>query len=300
MFLDLLKKYQNRIDVFLPIVSSEYLLESLKEPIFYSLLAPAKRLRPALVYLGHELFKNTPLPNSVVDKVAASVELIHCYSLIHDDLPAMDNDVLRRNLPTNHIKFNENTAILAGDIMQALAFKILTDIKELNAEIKLNLINLLSQAAIEMGIGQHMDMTENKPKDIKVLKKMHAKKTGFLINNSFLMGFVLANYENNLADFNNVYPKIKQFGENIGLLFQVQDDILDKTSTSHSLGKTVNKDQNLDKMTYVSLLGLQGACDYRQILVTDSIKIIDGIESLDEKTREILISLATFISTRDK
>lgn len=231
----------------------------LKKALAYSLLAGGKRLRPALTYaiglgFGRSLKE--------LDSAAASLELIHTYSLVHDDLPAMDDDDLRRGQATCHKKFDEATAILAGDALQTLAFNILVTDKHLTAENKVRAISQLSQAAgIEgMILGQMLDIqSENQLISLEELTRLHQGKTGALITAALLLG---AGEEHSKYD-----AILDELGASLGLAFQIQDDILDIEGDSQTLGKTSGRDEELNKSTFPKLLGLDKAKELRDQLI---------------------------------
>ena len=222
----------------------------------YSVMAPGKRLRPLLTLLAAEAVGGHPrsaLP------AACAVELVHAYSLIHDDLPAMDNDDLRRGLPTCHRKFDEATAILAGDALQALAFEILSH--ELPAERALRCCQILSRAAGRSQLvggqaddlaaeGRFGDQTPAK-QSVEHLQSIHLRKTGAIIQASLSLGAVASGASPDHLEM------LDRYGRSIGLAFQVVDDCLDVESTSEQMGKHTRKDSVLGKLTYPSLMGLQ-------------------------------------------
>ncbi len=219
----------------------------------YSVLRGGKRLRPALVYAAADAAGASP---DAADAAAIAVELLHAYSLIHDDLPAMDDDALRRGQPTTHIAFNEATAILAGDALQALAFSILGETDSRTDRMRVKQLNLLGEAVgfRGMALGQAIDLeSEGKALSLDALKAMHAKKTGALITASVLMGAVCGNPSNDDWD------ALTQAGQAIGLAFQIQDDILDEIAPTETLGKTQGRDQILGKSTFPGLLGLEAS-----------------------------------------
>ena len=188
--------------------------------------------------------------------IACAVEFIHTYSLIHDDLPCMDDDDFRRGKPTNHKVYGEAFAVLAGDALQTLAFEILTKLTDTPAQNALEIINLLSKASGAEGMvgGQVLDIEgETKPLTLSELENVHLNKTGALLSFCIEVGAVLAVLSNEKTE------KLKIFAKNIGLAFQIQDDILDITASSEVLGKTAGSDEASDKTTYPSLLGLAGA-----------------------------------------
>ncbi len=223
----------------------------------YSVLDGGKRVRPLLVYAAGQA---VGAPAGTLDAAACAVECIHAYSLVHDDLPSMDDDDLRRGKPTCHKAFGEAEAILAGDALQALAFHILAHADmEADAARRLRMIELLAQAAGSRGMvgGQSIDLAAvGRELDIAELEDMHIHKTGALIRASVLLGALCAQRVSNTAS-----EALDHFGKYIGLAFQVQDDILDVTATTETLGKRAGADRALNKPTYPSLLGLNGARD---------------------------------------
>lgn len=229
--------------------------ERLMNAMQYSLLNGGKRVRPMLVYASAQaLGANLNLS----DTPALAIEMMHAYSLVHDDLPAMDDDDLRRGKPTCHIAFDEATAILAGDALQTEAFSLLSQPQSpLSPVQQLNMVQLLSQASGVFGMagGQSLDLEAvNRQVDIHYLEVMHQHKTGALIEASVLLGAHCAEQVSPLQ-----LEQLSQYAKAIGLAFQVQDDILDVISDTQTLGKTQGADAALNKPTYVSLLGLEGA-----------------------------------------
>ena len=229
----------------------------LQEAMRYSVIGGGgKRVRPVLVYAAGQAL-NIELDK--LDACACAVEIIHAYSLIHDDLPAMDDDDLRRGRPTCHKAYNDATAILAGDALQALAFEVLAkDAKmECTAETRLSMIRLLAEASGSIGMagGQAIDLDAvGKALNLNQLENMHSLKTGALIKASVLLGAMCHNKHNS--------EKLKQletYAHCVGLAFQIQDDILDVIADTETLGKPQGSDQQQNKPTYPSLLGLQGA-----------------------------------------
>ncbi len=225
----------------------------LKESMLYSLKAGGKRIRPLFVAAVCEMY-NKPLVSSYV--VGSAVEMIHTYSLIHDDLPCMDDDELRRGKPTNHVVYGEALATLAGDALNTLAFGVVARLENVTAEQKLELINLLSVAAGAEGMvgGQILDMDgEKRLLNLQELETVHVNKTGALLRFSIESGAVLAgaSAEDRKA--------LVAYAHHIGLAFQIQDDILDIEGTSEQLGKTAGKDVAAEKSTYPALLTLDGA-----------------------------------------
>ena len=243
----------------------------LHEAMAYALNVGGKRLRPALVYTAalslRESLNINPPQLTPLDLAAAAVEAVHTYSLVHDDLPAMDNDDLRRGQPTVHIAYDEAMAILAGDALQAWAFELLTKIENLPAETVLAMVKELAQAAGAGGMveGQALDIEATGAlQTLDQLKQLHQLKTGALIRASLRLGALAM----------NAGPKerrlLSSYGDAVGLCFQVVDDILDVTTDTLTLGKTAGKDEQADKLTYVKLLGLEGAKAEAQRLCDDA------------------------------
>lgn len=250
--------YRRRIErvlsQFLP--TGDSAKSNLQQAMHYSVTAGGKRIRPVLAYAtGDALGVN----QDRLDAAACAVELMHAYSLVHDDLPAMDDDDLRRGMPTCHRKFDEATAILAGDALQALAFTVLADNPDqhISTENKLRMISILGNAsgAHGMATGQAIDLEAvGKKLDLAQLEDMHRHKTGALIQASIIMASLSAN----LAD-RELEEKLNAYGAAIGLAFQIVDDILDITADTETLGKRQGADLALNKPTYPALLGLDGA-----------------------------------------
>jgi farnesyl diphosphate synthase len=213
-----------------------------------------KRLRALLVYAAGEALG---VPAAALDASACAVELIHAYSLVHDDLPAMDDDDLRRGQPTVHKAYDEATAILAGDALQTLAFEVLTADDGVTAPAqRLQMVRVLGEASGSRGMagGQAVDIeSEGKKISLERLQSLHARKTGALILASLRLAACAANAAPAQAEALDIY------GRRIGLAFQIQDDVLDETASTETLGKTAGKDLAQEKSTYPSLLGLEGA-----------------------------------------
>lgn len=268
----------------------------LVEAMHYGALLGGKRLRPFLVYATGGMF-NVSL--STLDAPAAAVECIHAYSLIHDDLPAMDDDDLRRGQPTCHIKFGEANAILAGDALQTLAFSILSDapMPEVSDRFRLMMVSELAQASGVAGMcgGQALDLdAEGKQVDLQALERIHRHKTGALIRSAVRLGALSAGEQGQAA-----LPVLDKYAECIGLAFQVQDDILDVVGDTATLGKRQGADQQLGKSTYPALLGLEQAQTKARDLIEEahqSLKVL-AAQSLDTTALE---ALANYIIQRNK
>lgn len=260
----------------------------LKESMDYSLQAGGKRIRPMLLLaVLHEM--GTQHPDAM--KVAAAIEMIHTYSLVHDDLPSMDNDDLRRGMPTNHKVYGEAIAILAGDALLTYSFGIIARLEHVSSDDKVRLIDLLSVAAGAEGMvgGQVLDIEgEEKKLSLEELEQVHRLKTGALLTYSILAGAILggASAEEMVA--------FGKFGEHLGLAFQIQDDILDVTGTSQELGKTAGKDESSEKSTYPSLLTLPKA---KEKLDYHASEAIHAIRSLNVEC-PLLEELTTLIVQR--
>lgn len=253
----------------------------LHEAMRYSTLNGGKRMRALLVYATGHLLQ---LPAKQLDSIACAIELIHAYSLIHDDLPAMDDDDLRRGKPSCHKAFDDATAILAGDALLTLAFKVLAD-ADFTAEQRINCIQLLSQAAGSRGMvgGQAIDLTnEGHCATLAEVENMHLHKTGALICSCVTLTAGLA-----LERTDTRYQQLKYYAECIGLAFQVQDDILDETSSTETLGKTQGKDQIANKSTYPSLIGLKASKELTQDLHDKAIENLSGFDKQANHLRDI-------------
>ncbi|KPF50883.1 polyprenyl synthetase [beta proteobacterium AAP121] len=234
----------------------------LGEAMRYGVLDGGKRLRPLLVLAACEAVAGQ---RAAALRAGVAVELIHAYSLVHDDMPCMDNDVLRRGKPTVHVKYGEAQAMLAGDAMQALAFEVLTPEVEpaLPPALQARLCALLARSAGHAGMagGQAIDLASiGRALDEATLRDMHRRKTGALLQASVQMGAACG------ACSPQAWAALNDYGAAIGLAFQVVDDILDVTQASETLGKTAGKDQDHNKPTYVSLLGLPAARQHAEAL----------------------------------
>ncbi|QNM17518.1 (2E,6E)-farnesyl diphosphate synthase [Citrobacter freundii] len=266
------------------------------ETMQYGALLGGKRLRPFLVYATGQMFG---VSLSTLDAPAAAVECIHAYSLMHDDLPAMDDDDLRRGLPTCHVKFGEANAILAGDALQTLAFSIISDapMPEVTDRDRIAMISELAQASGIAGMcgGQALDLeAEGHQVELDALERIHRHKTGALIRAAVRLGALSAGDKGR-----ECLPILDKYAESIGLAFQVQDDILDVVGDTATLGKRQGADQQLGKSTYPALLGLEQAQDKARDLIEDARQSLSllAAQSLDTSALE---ALADYIIQRDK
>ncbi|MBX2857074.1 MAG: polyprenyl synthetase family protein [Cellvibrionaceae bacterium] len=238
------------------------------EAMAYGLLNGGKRIRPLLCYAAAlAVGKVSP----ATDTFAVALECIHAYSLIHDDLPAMDDDALRRGQPTCHIAFDEATAILAGDGLQSLAFEVICNAPQIPPPTALEACRLLAKASGAQGmvLGQAIDLAAvNTHLQLDTLSYMHSRKTGALIEASVLLGAISAGASDAQRS------ALQAFAQDVGLAFQIQDDIIDITSDTQTLGKAQGADASRNKPTYVSLLGLEGAKQKAAALFDSSMKNI--------------------------
>ncbi|SDI31623.1 farnesyl-diphosphate synthase [Pseudomonas delhiensis] len=259
-------------------------LQRLYQAMRYSVVNGGKRVRPLLAYAACEALGGDP---ARADGAACAVELIHAYSLVHDDLPAMDDDALRRGQPTTHIAFDEACAILAGDGLQALAFEVLADarLNPQDAGTRLAMVSALARAAGSAGMvgGQAIDLEAvGRRIDQAALETMHRHKTGALIEASVRLGALASGH----ADAARLEALARYAGA-VGLAFQVQDDILDVESDTATLGKTQGKDQAHDKPTYPALLGLDPAKAYALALRDQALAALEGFGDGAEPLRDL-------------
>ena len=257
----------------------------------YSALGESKMVRAALIIASGKINKN--ISHSSLITLATAVELIHTYSLIHDDLPSMDDDDLRRGKDSNHIKFGEANAILAGDALQSLAYEIICDENSLDARYKVEAIKMISKACGKNGMvfGQYLDINaETKKIDEEMMENIHNLKTGRLIECSVMLGQI-SNEDDLQKD------SIKNFGKKIGLAFQITDDILEITSNEETLGKNINSDVKNRKATYVNVFGLDKAIEKSREL---SKAAINDLKNIKSKESDLLVELAKYISHREK
>jgi len=288
-----LDQYKNRVENELKQrLQHSSIQDSLQSAMRYSVLNGGKRIRPALIYLTNQALSGE-LANA--DASACAIEAIHSYSLVHDDLPAMDNDDLRRGKPTCHIAFDEATAILAGDALQCIAFEWLANQDNtLTAQRQLKMLSVLAKASGDNGMiaGQAFDLAHvDKALTLAQLENMHRFKTGALISASIELGILSSNRQvtTDIADSLSLYAKA------IGLAFQVQDDILDVIGDAQVIGKPQGSDQAANKPTYPALLGLEGAKTKLAELYNQAISATQCLGEQGEKLRE----LAQYIIERD-
>ena len=256
----------------------------------YSALSNSKMIRAGLIFASGKINKNIS-QNSLLT-LASSVELIHTYSLIHDDLPCMDDDDYRRGKASNHIKFGEANAILSGDALQTLAYEIICDDDELSPESKIDAIKLISKACGKNGmvLGQHLDIkSESKNLDEKSIENIHILKTAKLIECSVMLGQISNSDE-------RINTCLKSFGKKIGLAFQIMDDILELTSDKKTLGKNTDSDLKNNKSTYVNVMGLDASINKSSELTESA---IHDLKKLELNKADLLIELGEYITQRE-
>ena len=274
------------------IIKSESLID---EAMRYSVLSESKVIRPGLVFASGLLNKN--LTQASLINLASSVELIHTYSLIHDDLPCMDDDDLRRGKESSHVKYGEAHAILTGDALHDLAFEIIVLDRDMSDQNKVEAVSILAKAsgASGMVLGQHLDVQSEKL-DSNISKnemaRIHSLKTGKLIQASVLMGQINSNISNDKQKM------LADFGSKIGLAFQIYDDILDETGISSVIGKSAKSDLKNLKQTYVKVMGLKESEVLANDLASESINILEKIDL--GKEMETLKLLAEYMVNRNK
>jgi farnesyl diphosphate synthase len=288
-----LREYQRRVEAVLDaaLPSAEQIPQRLHAAQRYAVLGGGKRLRPVLVYCTGE---SLGIPMAALDAPAAAVELIHTYSLVHDDLPAMDDDELRRGRPTTHRAFDEATAILAGDALQVLAFSLLARDRsaDVSAESRLKMVQILADASGTAGMagGQALDLAAvGHCLDLQELETMHRLKTGALIRASVLLAAACAP-----GLSNGEWQALDGYAQDIGLAFQIQDDILDVEGKTEDLGKTAGADAARSKPTYPSILGLESAKTRAQDLKR---RACDRLRPLGDRAR-VLAWLASYVVDR--
>lgn len=263
--------------------------ERLKSAMIYSIEAGGKKMRPILLMASYETYGQD---QDKVISTAIALEMIHTYSLIHDDLPAMDDDDLRRGYPTNHIQFDEATAILAGDALLTYSFEIIANDPKLSNDEKVKIMSMLSNHSGPKGMvsGQILDMeAEKNPVTLEELENIHNLKTGRLLSFAITSGAYLS----------EATPEqirhLSTFSYYLGLIFQVQDDILDVTGDANKIGKPVGSDSNNEKSTYPKLLGIDGAIEQKQIYVD---KAKQALQKADADNA-YLVLLTDYLTQRD-
>ncbi len=273
--------------------------DPLADAMRYSTLAGGKRLRPVLALAVHDVLGGSRVPREEVAEAAAALELVHTYSLIHDDLPCMDDDALRRGKPTCHVVHGEAMALLAGDALQSLGFEVLASrpAGEGSAASRAEAVLLLARAigAGGMAGGQALDLAASghgreELRTAEMLKEIHEKKTGRLLAASCELGAVLAGASARRRD------AAARFGDSLGVLFQIADDLLDVTATSAVLGKSVGKDEAQEKLTYVSVFGVEGAVAEREMALKRTL----GRAAELEGPPGLLAALAEYAGHRDR
>ena len=290
-FSDWMSDVQARVESALSraLPAAESIPARLHQAMRYSTLGGGKRVRPLLAFAAGEITGAAP---DALDAAACAVECIHVYSLVHDDLPCMDDDVLRRGRPTCHVEYDEPTALLVGDSLQTQAFEILARQKGLAPARQVERVRVLAVASGSCGMagGQAIDLDSvGKPLTQPELELMHALKTGALIRAAILLGALCGD-----AMPDDERAALDRFAKRAGLLFQVVDDILDCTASTATLGKTAGKDAAADKPTYVSLLGLEGARRFAGELETDALNSLKPFGTRSQRLAE----LAAFIAHR--
>lgn len=288
-FAECARKIDEKLEKLVPSAQAEP--QKLHRAVRWSLFAGGKRFRPALVLVVGETFGAS---EGKLLRTAAAIEMIHTYSLVHDDLPAMDDDDLRRGRATCHKKFGEATAILAGDVLQTLAFQAIAEDANLPTEIRVRLVSEIARAAgtpAGMVAGQQLDLeAEGKSVVIEHLEKIHDSKTGALVSVAARAGAIIAEASEREIEI------ITNYAAKLGLLFQITDDLLDVTQTTEILGKTAGKDSRAEKATYPALYGLE---ETRQLAAGVHHAACRELEKIDKETG-LLCEIAGFILHREK
>jgi geranylgeranyl pyrophosphate synthase len=287
-FVDVKAAVDRRLDELIP--AAEAPPVRLHEAIRWSVFAGGKRFRPAILLAVGESFGSS---RDRLITAAAAVEMIHTYSLIHDDLPSMDDDDLRRGRATCHVKYGEATAILAGDALQALAFQAISNDQLLSTDVRVELLSILTAAAGTphgMVAGQQRDLDgEGTDLSIDAVTDIHRGKTGAMITASALAGAIIAGRDVRTRS------AVQRFGENLGLLFQIADDMLDLTQETAVLGKTAGKDATAKKATYPSIYGVERAREIAQTVLDEAKDAVAefGVDSF------LLVEIAEFVLQRE-
>ena len=285
-----LLKNAKKVDHFLINFLNKQKKSLLVQPMKYGVISGGKKIRSTIIFDTGKIFN---LKEKKLINICAAVECIHSYSLIHDDLPCMDNDSIRRGKPSTHIKFGEASAVLAGSSLLTLAFEIITDQKYLiNSKIKNEIIRSLASCSGHTGIagGQELDLKfENKKKRINQIIDMQKKKTGKLFNFCLYAVGTIANKNDKKKKY------LSNLGEEIGLLFQLADDFLDKIGSQHLVGKPVNKDNKKGKSTLLNLMGEKKAYLYANTLKK---KILRKLEKHGKKAKELINTIEFILERR--
>ncbi|HPQ89093.1 MAG TPA: polyprenyl synthetase family protein [Candidatus Mcinerneyibacteriales bacterium] len=282
------RKLESYLDEILP--KEEHFPREFHRAIRYSLFVGGKRLRPFLLEAVYSLFRKE---SERVLPFAAALEMVHTYSLIHDDLPCMDNDALRRGKPTNHMVFGEAKAMLAGDSLLTYAFELMASRSDFEPSVTLEAITLLAGAAGFRGMagGQFVDIdSEGKEMTQPLLEYIHTHKTGEMIRAACLMGALLASAPDKEKE------AVNEYGKWLGLAFQIRDDILDCTGTAHQLGKSPGKDKKSGKATYPALFGLETSLHLAEEATSKALNALDG---LGKTKKEVLEEVALFLCSRE-
>jgi len=268
------------------LVPSAYASPTLVDAMRWSVFAGGKRFRPALVLASGSVF------GADEDKLittAAAIEMLHTYSLIHDDLPSMDNDDLRRGRPTCHKQFGEAAAILAGDALQAKAFETIAKDERLSDKLRVKLLFKLGESAARMVAGQQLDLeAEGKELNLENVESIHANKTGALIHFSVIAGAMIGEADN--TELNAV----SSYGKELGLLFQITDDLLDITESSEALGKTAGKDLDSNKATFPAMIGIDQS---RKFAVDVGDRAMNALAEID-RPAELLANIVDYLLKR--
>jgi geranylgeranyl pyrophosphate synthase len=261
--------------------------ESLRAAMRWSLFGGGKHFRPALVFAVGRTFG---AKDEQLVRTAAAVEMIHTYSLIHDDLPSMDDDDLRRGRATCHVKYGESTAILAGDALQVLAFQAIAEDERLTKDTRLELVVGLASASAKMVVGQQLDLEgEGNDLSLEEIQNIHANKTGALIAFSAIAGAMIAKVDPATLE------SVREYALKLGLLFQVTDDLLDVTKTTEQLGKTAGKDLGAGKATFPSSIGIAGTTQFATRTYNEAVEAITATA----EDASLLKNIARFLLERE-
>ena len=293
MLMDVVQAHRQRVEAELErLITQRTSIEPrLQEAMRYSLLNGGKRLRPTLVYLAAEICGGALNP---ADSAACAIEAVHSYSLVHDDLPAMDDDELRRGKPTCHIAFDEATAILAGDALLTWAFELISEpCIDVQPQTQLSMVRALARAAGDLGMvaGQAFDLNSvGKTLTLAQLQNMHAAKTGALINLALELGALSANATEEERD------ALRRYGQALGLAFQIKDDLLDIEGDTATLGKPQGSDMERNKPTYPALVGMEQCRLWLEELRKEAVDALASFGSKADSLRE----LAQYVIDRDR